>query len=114
MSDLIKELRGLSAGPSSEMERIGNKAADRIKELEAKLTKAVEALVAEREANLWNAYNIGIERDGRWSDACMSDAEWLVAQCGLDQEFKDHDANVIKEIIPTAARAVLVELEGGE
>ena len=83
-----------------------------INELEAKLAKAVETLVAEREANLWNAYNIGIERDGRWSDACMSDAEWLVAQCGLDQEFKDHDANVIKEIIPTAARAVLAELEG--
>ena len=80
----------------------------------AKLTKAVEALVAEREANLWNAYNIGIERDGRWSDACMSDAEWLVVQCGLDPEFKDHDANVIKETIPIAARAVLAELEGKE
>ena len=33
MTDLIKELRGLSAGPSSEMERIGNKAADHIEEL---------------------------------------------------------------------------------
>jgi len=83
-------------------------------DLQAKLAKAVEALVAEREENLWNAYNIGVEYGGRWSDACMSDAEWLVDQCGLDPEFKDHDANAIKAAIPTAARAVLSELEGGE
>jgi hypothetical protein len=35
--ELTKQLRDLSAGPSDEMQRIGNKAADRIQQLTAKL-----------------------------------------------------------------------------
>lgn len=97
-----------------ELDVLALKYIDLIRQSEAKLAKAVEALVAEREENLWNAYNIGVEYGGRWSDACMSDAEWLVDQCGLDPEFKDHDANAIKAAIPTAARRVLAELEGGD
>jgi len=110
--DLIKRLRGMD-GDSMSIKTL-DEAADFIEELGRDLAKAVVALIAEREANLWNAYNIGVEYGGRWSDACMSDAEWLVDQCGLDPEFKDHDANAIKAAIPTAARRVLAELEAKE
>jgi hypothetical protein len=113
--DRIKELEDRNKELTLQLLATSGQAADaldKLTECKARLGKAVGALVAEREENLWNAYNIGIERDGRWSDACMSDAEWLVAQCGLDPEFKDHDANVIKQTIPIVARAVLAELEG--
>jgi hypothetical protein len=39
---------------------------------------------------------------------------WQAAHCINDLECKDHDANAIKAAIPTAARAVLAELEGKE
>lgn len=81
----------------------------------ARLTAQVEAmrgaLIAEREENLWNAYNTGIERDGRWSDACMSDAEWLVRECGLDPDFVDHPADVLKALIPEAAKRAALTTE---
>lgn len=64
------------------------------------------ALVAERESNLWNAYHAGIERDGRWIDAGMSDAEWLVRECGLTLS-KNYGAEEIKAAIPKAAQRVL-------
>ncbi len=97
MTDLIKELRGLSAGPSGEMERIGNKAADRIEllvkerddyahklmeanntytqmhleieRLSDKLAKAVEALqkIADEYDKKWWA--------GRWSRATLAELE---------------------------------------
>lgn len=46
--ELTKQLRDLSAGPSDEMQRIGNKAADRIQELmreHGDLVQAQESLV---------------------------------------------------------------------
>lgn len=74
----------------------------------ATLTAQVEAmrgaLIAEREENLWNAYNTGYERDGRWSHAFMSDGEWLAHECGFDARDGDYPADAIKAAIPEAAK----------
>ena len=77
---------------------------------EAREQKLREALVSEREENLWNAYHVGIERDGKWMTGCMSDAEWLERECGLDPVVGWHDAKHVQSLIPVAARRAL----GGE
>lgn len=77
--------------------------------LRAKVARLEGALIAEREENLWHCYYLGNERDGRWSDCCMSDAEWLVVQCGLDPDQPDYDATAVKAAIPVAARAALTD-----
>ncbi len=43
---------------------------NRIEELE-------HILVQERHTNLWNAYNEGFVKDGKWRHSLMSDGEWL-------------------------------------
>lgn len=68
-------------------------------------------IVAEREDNLWNAYNEGHERDGQWTHAFMSDGEWLARQCGFDPRKGYYPAEEIKAKIPEAARAVLDKKE---
>ncbi|ALC11196.1 hypothetical protein [Sphingopyxis sp. 113P3] len=66
-----------------------------------------EALVAEREENLWNAYNTGHVRDGKWDHLCMSDGEWLARECGFNVSDCRFDDEAIRAAIPKAARKAL-------
>jgi len=54
---------------------------------------------------LWSAYNIGIERDGRWMDGARSEGEWLAREAGLGDGW--HDAGALKLAIPDIARKVV-------
>lgn len=79
-------------------------AAARIRTLAAERDRLREAFRAEREENLWNAFNIGsIRSDGKWIDCGLSDAEWLVRELGLDEDAYGHDPEEIKRRIPGAA-----------
>ncbi len=69
---------------------------------EAENARLRDALLNERVDTLWNAYHCGIERDGKWMDAAMSDAEWLRRECGIEEEGWI-DAEDIKQRIPGAA-----------
>ena len=86
---------------------------ERAERAEAEAERLREAFRAEREENLWNAFNIGsIRSDGKWIDCGLSDAEWLVRELGLDQDANGYDPEEIKRrISEAAARAAL---EGGE
>jgi hypothetical protein len=66
-----------------------------------------EALVAEREENLWNAYHAGSVRDGKWNHLCMSDGEWLARECGFNVSDCRFDDEAIRAAIPKAARKAL-------
>ena len=66
-------------------------------------TGGMQDLVEEREENLWNAYNSGAVRDGRWTHMFMSDGEWLARQCGFDSREADYDDAEIRAAIPKAA-----------
>lgn len=81
-------------------------AADRA-ELEAEVKRLREALVAEREENLWSAYATGDVRGDEWTHLYMSDGEWLVRQCGFDPKQGYYKAEQIRNAIPIAARAAL-------
>ena len=72
MGDIVEGLRGRSCSLA-----INERAADEIERLRG-------LLVAEREENLWNAYNTGHVKDGEWTHMFMSDGESLVSECGLD------------------------------
>jgi hypothetical protein len=69
-----------------------------------------EALVAEREDNLWNAYNTGSVRDGKWDHLCMSDGEWLARECGFNVSDCRFDDEAIRAAIPKAARKALKDV----
>jgi hypothetical protein len=79
----------------------------RLAELEAENARLREALVKEREANLWKAYGEGFENNGRWTHMRMADGEWLARECGFDPTLPDYDANEVKAAIPKAGRNVL-------
>ena len=81
----------------------------RAERAEAEAGRLREAFRAEREENLWNAFNIGsIRSDGKWIDCGLSDAEWLVRELGLDQDANGYDPQEIKRrISEAAARAAL-------
>ncbi len=66
-----------------------------------------EALVAEREENLWNAYATGDVRGDEWTHLFMSDGEWLAKECGFDPRQGYYSAEAIRNAIPIAARAAL-------
>ena len=85
-------------------------ASARAEAAEARVKVLEEALATEREENLWNAYNTGHVKDGRWSHMFMSDGEWLAKQCGFDPRINDYDDAAIRKAIPIAARQAL----GGE
>ena len=89
--------------------RIAQTKADaaRIAALEGRIAELEAKLVSEREDNLWEAYNSGHVKDGRWSHMFMSDGEWLAQQCGLDPRQADYPDYVIRAAIPKAARAAL-------
>lgn len=75
--------------------------------LSARVETLETALVAEREDNLWNAYNTGHVKDDRWSHMFMSDGEWLAVECGFDCNLADFDDAAIRAAIPVAARKAL-------
>jgi len=82
-------------------------AADALTTLSARVETLETALVAEREDNLWNAYNTGHVKDDRWSHMFMSDGEWLAVECGFDCNLADFDDAAIRAAIPVAARKAL-------
>ena len=75
--------------------------------LSARVETLETALVAEREDDLWNAYNTGHVKDDRWSHMFMSDGEWLAVECGFDCNLADFDDAAIRAAIPVAARKAL-------
>ena len=92
--------------------RVLHDAVATIRSLAAERDRLRDAFRAEREENLWNAFNIGSIRIDKWIDCRLSDAEWLVREIGLDQDATGYDPEEIKRRIPeAAARAAL---EGGE
>ena len=87
--------------------KLADKAADALTTLSARVETLETALVAEREDNLWNAYNTGHVKDDRWSHMFMSDGEWLAVECGFDCNLADFDDAAIRAAIPVAARKAL-------
>lgn len=84
-------------------------AIDEIAALRAEIERLREALVNEREENLWNAYNTGYVRDGKWH-LCMSDSEWLARECGFNVSDCRFDDGAVRDAIPKAARNILRSL----
>ena len=82
-------------------------AADALTTLSARVETLETALVAEREDDLWNAYNTGHVKDDRWSHMFMSDGEWLAVERGFDCNLADFDDAAIRAAIPVAARKAL-------
>ncbi len=82
-------------------------AADRIEALTAEVERLREALVAEREENLWSAYATGDVIGDEWTHLFMSDGEWLAKECGFDPRQGYYSAEAIRNAIPIAARAAL-------
>ena len=80
---------------------------ERITALEAENARLREALVAEREENLWSAYATGDVCGDQWTHLFMSDGEWLVRECGFDPKQGYYPAEEIRKAIPIAARAAL-------
>jgi hypothetical protein len=82
---------------------------DKLKERVARLEKELRESLEE---NLWDAYSRGIERDGKWTTAGMSDAEWLARIVGLDPHARHaHDAETVKQAIPKAAERLVAEIK---
>ena len=110
--DLVKRLRSTGSMSHAEVWETLEEAADRIEALEAENARLRESFVQEREENLWNAYATGIERNGEWDHCCMSDGEWLAAECGFDPAKRVYHANAIKEAIHKAAVRALDSTSG--
>jgi hypothetical protein len=82
-------------------------------EFQAEVARLRGFLIAERLENLWHAYNTGLERDGMWTHAFISDGEWLAREVGLDPALGWYDIDDVKIRIPkAAARAALSPKEG--
>lgn len=75
----------------------------RMAELEATNARLAAALAEAIEETLWDAYNIGFERNGQWMDGARSEGEWLQRELGLEDGIR-HDAAMIRERIPALAR----------
>jgi hypothetical protein len=85
--------------------------------LEAEIERLREALKEHVTENVWNAYHIGIERDGRWMDGARSEGEWLASELGLPSGW--NDASLVKSMLPglvnrIIARAALSSPKGGQ
>lgn len=114
MTDLIERLRDYAANGSRSwlgIETVFTEAADEIASLRARVEALEGMLVAEREDNLWNAYNAGHVRDGKWDHLCMSDGEWLARECGFNVSDCRFDDEEIRNAIPKVARAILSKQE---
>lgn len=109
--DEIAEVRATAKAMREEGYQIAagtiDRAADALTTLSARVETLETALVAEREDNLWNAYNTGHVKDDRWSHMFMSDGEWLAVECGFDCNLADFDDAAIRAAIPVAARKAL-------
>lgn len=68
-------------------------------------------LVAEE---LWNAFNCGIERGGKWMDGGRSEGEWLIRELGLPSDDGWHDAEVMKGMMAAAVDRAMLAAAGGE
>jgi hypothetical protein len=79
--------------------------------LEAENARLREALVKEREENLWRAYGTGYKSYGRWTHMGLADGEWLARKCGFDPTLSDYDADEIEAAIPKVALKVLEEIQ---
>ncbi len=66
--------------------------------LAAEVTRLKEALCEHVTENVWNAYHIGIERDGRWMDGARSEGEWLARELELPDGW--NDAALVKSMLP--------------
>lgn len=86
-------------------------AIDEIAALRAENARLRDALVNEREENLWNAYSTGRVRDGKWDHLCMSDGEWLARECGFNVSDRRFDDGAVRDAIPKAARNILRSLK---
>jgi len=80
---------------------------ERIKALEAKLNRYHEVLKVAFVDIAWNEYNCGIERDGKWMDGALSDAELLQHDMGLEPGW--HDAQMVKDLMPVVVAKRLHE-----
>ena len=107
---LVEELRKRRVykdGVRRQPRKHEREAADLIETQAREIERLREALVAEREENLWSAYAAGDVRGDEWTHLYMSDGEWLVRQCGLDPKQGYYKAEQIRNAIPIAARAAL-------
>ncbi|MGP2493326.1 hypothetical protein ACTDI4_17075 [Mesorhizobium sp. PUT5] len=82
--------------------------------LAAEVTRLKEALREHVTENVWNAYHIGIERDGRWMDGARSEGEWLARELELPDGW--NDAALVKSMLPglvgrIVARAALASMK---
>ena len=106
LEDRVKE-------QADEIERLRNKVQwlemveNTVVKQHAEIERLQEAFVREREDNLWNAYNMGVEKGEEWTHCFMSDGEWLVRELGLNPLEGYYSINEIKAGIPIAARAAL-------
>ena len=114
MTDLIAKIEFEAV--NGEIDRhLAGRIITAMRALTAERDRLRAALIEERTETLWNAYNTGMERDGRWRHMCMSDGEWLERECGLDDSQPDHPADVVQAAIPFAAErfvAVFAALKG--
>ena len=115
VSELVKRLTKFAFNRAfSSEQNLVCEAADTLTALKEENERLREALVAEREENLWNAFNAGIIRpDGKWITGGMGDAEWLMQQCGGSLRVPQ-DPEAIKSMIPIAARKAVAALTGKE
>lgn len=86
--------------------------ADLYEAIRAENERLREALSQEREERMWGAYATGIEKDGQWTHAFMSDGERLASELGLDASKGWYSAKDVKALIPKAARAALETKKG--
>ncbi len=82
----------------AELSNQRNAAEAKCDRLAEEVTRLKEALLEHVSENVWNAYHIGIERDGRWMDGARSEGEWLARELELPDGW--NDAALVKSMLP--------------
>ncbi len=82
----------------AELSNQRNAAEAKCDRLVEEVTRLKEALLEHVSENVWNAYHIGIERDGRWMDGARSEGEWLARELELPDGW--NDAALVKSMLP--------------
>jgi len=103
-ADAFAEALGITIAPPESPKEMVKLARAAERERDALAAENARLRAALRESigdNMWNAYHIGIVKDGKWMDGGMSDAEWLRRELGLSDGW--HDAEAIQDAIPAAA-----------